>query len=69
MCVALKGPGAGLKSEGLNRGPCIMAEGPDGSLNAKGPGAMVHKAAGLRGAVRRPAGRAFDSCFCRASLV
>lgn len=68
-CVALRGPGAGLKSVGLIRGPWMMAVGPGGSRRASGPDAMVHKAAGLRGLVRNPAGRALDSCFCRASLV
>lgn len=68
-CVALRGPGAGLKRVGLIRGPWMIAVGPGGSLRAKGPDGMVHKAAGLRGLVRNPAGRALDSCFCRASLV
>ena len=67
--MALKGPGAGLKSVGLIRGPWMMAVGPAGSRSAKGPGAMVQKAAGLRGLVRKPAGRVLQSCFCRASLV
>lgn len=47
----------------------MMAVGPGGSRSAMGPDARVHKAAGLRGLVRNPAGRALDSCFCRASLV
>lgn len=67
--MALRGPGAGLKSVGLIRGPWIMAVGPGGSRSAKGPDAMVHKAAALRGLVMKPAGRTLDSCFCRASLV
>lgn len=67
--MALRGPGAGLKSVGLIRGLWMKAVGPGGSRSAMGPDAMVHKAAGLRGLVRNPAGRALDSCFCRASLV
>lgn len=67
--MALRGPGAGLKRVGLIRGPWIMAVGPGGSRSAMGPDAMVHKAAGLKGLVRNPAGRALDRCFCRASLV
>lgn len=47
----------------------MMAVGPGGSRSAKGPGATVHMAAGLRGLVRNPAGRALDRCFCKASLV
>lgn len=68
-CVALRGPGAGLNSVGLIRGPWMMAVGPGGSRNAMGPVAMVHKAVGLRGLVRNPAGRTLESCFCRASFV
>lgn len=68
-CVALRGPGAGLKSVGLIRGPWMMAVGPCGSRSASGPDAIVHKAVGLRGLVRNPAGRALDNCFCRATLV
>lgn len=56
--MALRGPGAGLKRVGLIRGPWIMAVGPGGSRSAMGPDAMVHKAAGLKGLVRNPAGRA-----------
>lgn len=67
--MALRGPGAGLNSVGLIRGPWMMAAGPGGSRSAKGPDAKVHRAAGLSGLVRNPAGRALDSCFCRASLV
>lgn len=67
--MALSGPGAGLKSVGLIRGPWIMAVGPGGNRSANGPDAMAHRAAGLRGLVRKPGGRALDSCFCRASLV
>lgn len=67
--MGLRGPGAGLKSVGLIRGPWMMAAGPGGRRSARGPGAMVHKAAGLRGLFRKPAGRALDSCFCRTSLV
>ena len=68
-CVALRGPGAGLKSVGLMRGPWIMAVGPGGRRSAKCPDVMAHSAAGLSGLVRSPAGRALDSCFWRASLV
>lgn len=67
--VVLSGPGAGLKSVGLISGPWMIAVGPGGSRSAMGPDAMVHRAAGLRGLVRNPAGRALESCFCRASLV
>lgn len=67
--MALRGPGAGLKSVGLIRGPWMMAVGPAGRRSAKGPDGMVHKAAGLNGLVRNPAGRALASCFCSASLV
>lgn len=69
VCVALSGPGAGLKSVGLISGPWMMAVGAGGGRKARGPEAMVHKAAGLRGLARNPAGRALESCFCRASLV
>lgn len=68
-CVVLRGPGAGLKSAGLMRGPWKMAVGRGGSRSAKGPDAMAHNADGLSGLVRSPAGRALESCFCRASLV
>lgn len=69
VCVALRGPGAGLKSVGLIRGPWMMAVGPCGNRKARGPEAMVHRAAGLSAPVRNPAGRYLDSCFCRANLV
>lgn len=67
--MALRGPGAGLKSVGFMMGPGMMAVGPGGSRSARGPDAMPHSEAGLNGPVRSPAGRALDSCLCRASLV
>lgn len=72
-CVARRGPGAGLKSVGLIRGPWKKAVGPWRPwrpwrpLRARGPEASVQRAAGLKG--RKPGGRALDRCFCRASLV
>ena len=68
-CVARRGPGAGLKSVGLIRGPWKKAVGPCGPLRASGPEASVQRAAGLKGLCRKPGGRALDRCFCRASLV
>lgn len=69
MCVALRGPGAGLKSVGLISGPWKRAAGPGGKRSARGPDVIVQKAAGFKGLVKKPAGRALDSCFCRASFV
>lgn len=67
--MALRGPGAALKSMGLMRGPWKMPVGRGGSRRAKGPDAMANNADGLNGLVRSPAGRALERCLCRASLV
>lgn len=69
-CVALRGPGAGLKSAGLRRGVWMMAVwGPGGCRRERGLVAMVHRVAGFRWLAKKPAGKVLDSCFCRASLV
>lgn len=69
VCVARRGPGAGLKSVGLIKGLWMMDVGLGGSRSAMGPDATVHKAAALRGEVRNPAGRALYRCFCRANFA
>ena len=67
--MARRGPGAGLKSVGLIRGPWKKAVGPWRPLRARGPEASVQRVAGLKGLGRKPGGSALDRCFCRASLV
>ena len=46
--MALRGPGAGLKSAGLSRGVWMRVEGLGGGRRVRGLEAMVHKVAGFR---------------------
>lgn len=69
VCVARRGPGAGLNSAGPRNGVWMKVVVPTGWRNASGLVATVHRVGGVRGLGRKPVVKLLVSCFCKASLV
>lgn len=67
VCVALRGPGAGLKRAGPRIG--IWMKVVPGGCRRRGLAATVERVGGVKAVWRKLAVRFLANCFCRASLV
>ncbi len=68
VCVALRGPGAGLKRAGPSIGIWMKVV-PGGCRSARGLAATVERVGGVKVVWRKLAVRFLANCFCRTSLV